>query len=448
MRRALVLIVVAIGAVVAGGLWLILAVTEIAPGVTLIRPRLESLGANMLVHTGPAGRVVVDSQLPLLAPLVAFRVGQLNAQDRIVITHWHPDHSGGYAQMAAPDMVWTHPHTRRTLAAAQTGHHLTAPGSRHEFPARPQAQLPAGEIDADGYIGDAQVLVFAAAHTAADLVVVFSGSNVIAVGDLIWPGSFPFVDIHSGGSVAGLLAALDKVLAHSNANTIIVPGHGLPMSRAKVFAYRTMVADSAQAVLCAADAAQKPAQLAPWHDWASDLLPVQRWVEIVDHGRTGLQCQQVGIEPGRHPQAPPQVQQFEFLLGEHRCEDVFTELDGSQQRLRSRWVGQYVLNGFGIQDHYTNAEFSATNIRTYNVAEDRWQVSYFREPGDISGTWEGQGSSSGAVLQRTFDFQGQPALSRLVFSVQHDNRFTWRSEYVSGDQRFVDWRSDCVRVDG
>ena len=41
-------------------------------------------------------------------------------------------------------------------------------------------------------------------HTGGDLVITFHHDKIVAIGDLVWPGSFPFVDVENGGSVLGL----------------------------------------------------------------------------------------------------------------------------------------------------------------------------------------------------------------------------------------------------
>ena len=152
-------------------------------------------------------------------------------------------------------------------------------------------------------------------------------------------------------------------------------------------------------------------------------------------------------ESERHPNAPEQLAEFEFLLGKHNCEDVLTDLDGSSRKLASTWVGRYVLDGHGIQDSYTNGEFSATNIRTFDAEKNQWRVIYVREPGGITGTWEGHAvSERNIVLERIFDWQGEGAISRLVFEQRGPERFEWRSEYESGSNIYVDWTSSCTRA--
>ena len=81
-----------------------------------------------------------------------------------------------------------------------------------------------------------------AAHTDGDSIVHFPGLNAFHMGDTYFSGMYPFIDKDSGGSVAGVIAALDRVLADSDPATRIIPGHGPVSDRAALQAYRTMLA--------------------------------------------------------------------------------------------------------------------------------------------------------------------------------------------------------------
>ena len=69
----------------------------------------------------------------------------------------------------------------------------------------------------------------------------FVNADVMHVGDLYFNGFYPFIDLSSGGSVAGFIAAVDRVLALTDENTQIIPGHG-PLSNPREFrAYRELL---------------------------------------------------------------------------------------------------------------------------------------------------------------------------------------------------------------
>ena len=79
------------------------------------------------------------------------------------------------------------------------------------------------------------------AHTNGDAMVWFPRSNVLHIGDILEVGAPPFIDLWSGGSLAGMLAAIDRVMAMTDERTSIVPGHGAVSSRADLAKYRVML---------------------------------------------------------------------------------------------------------------------------------------------------------------------------------------------------------------
>jgi glyoxylase-like metal-dependent hydrolase (beta-lactamase superfamily II) len=90
--------------------------------------------------------------------------------------------------------------------------------------------------------GDRLVLLHApAAHTDGDGIAWWVEANVVHVGDVFDAGGYPLLDTTSGGSLAGLVAALETVLSRADAHTLVVPGHGPVSTRADLVAYRDML---------------------------------------------------------------------------------------------------------------------------------------------------------------------------------------------------------------
>ena len=90
--------------------------------------------------------------------------------------------------------------------------------------------------------GDRLDLIHVAdAHTSADIVVRWNDADVVALGDIYWNGQYPYIDVESGGSLAGTVAAIEAALARSTARTVVVPGHGPVSNRAELAAYRDML---------------------------------------------------------------------------------------------------------------------------------------------------------------------------------------------------------------
>jgi glyoxylase-like metal-dependent hydrolase (beta-lactamase superfamily II) len=87
------------------------------------------------------------------------------------------------------------------------------------------------------------------AHTDGDAVVHFRTANVVHMGDTFFNGRYPYIDVASGGSVDGMIAAADRVLKMIGPDTKVIPGHGAVGDRAALKAYRDMLSSARAAVL-------------------------------------------------------------------------------------------------------------------------------------------------------------------------------------------------------
>jgi glyoxylase-like metal-dependent hydrolase (beta-lactamase superfamily II) len=82
------------------------------------------------------------------------------------------------------------------------------------------------------------------AHTDGDLSVTFGEADIVHVGDTYWNGIYPFIDYSTGGSIDGMIAASEANLGAATENTIIIPGHGKPVSnKSELKGFRDMLVD-------------------------------------------------------------------------------------------------------------------------------------------------------------------------------------------------------------
>src|SRR5262249_57522037 len=69
-------------------------------------------------------------------------------------------------------------------------------------------------------------------------------ADILPAGDTYWNGIYPFIDYSTGGSIDGMIAASDANLAAATNNTIIIPGHGKPVSnKSELKDFRDMLVD-------------------------------------------------------------------------------------------------------------------------------------------------------------------------------------------------------------
>jgi len=89
-----------------------------------------------------------------------------------------------------------------------------------------------------------------AAHSDADSIVFFRGSDVIVTGDIVDATRFPVIELEQGGSIDGEIAALNHIVelsvrpipfVYEEGGTYIIPGHGRIYQQADVVEYRDMI---------------------------------------------------------------------------------------------------------------------------------------------------------------------------------------------------------------
>ena len=207
-------------------------------------------GGNIGVSFGSDGVLMVDAQFAPLTEriLAAVRTRTKGPLKLLVNTHWHQDHVGGNENMKAQGaVIAAHRNTRSRMSTEQF---MGAVGSR--VPASPTAALP--DITFTNTLtyhwNGEQVSIFHAAnaHTDGDVIVHFGEANVVQMGDTYFNGMYPFIDVDTGGSIDGMIAVADRVLALSDEATRIIPGHGALSDRTELLACRNMLSGIRDAV--------------------------------------------------------------------------------------------------------------------------------------------------------------------------------------------------------
>ncbi len=251
---------------------------------------LKGAGGNLGVSAGENGVVLIDDEFaPLTGKiLAAIRTISPKPVRFLINTHVHGDHTGGNENLGKTGvLIFAHENVRKRMSAGQFSAFF-----RRTTPPSPRAALPvvtftdSVTLHVNG--DDIEAFHVPPAHTDGDTVIVFRKADVVQTGDLFFNGLYPFIDLESGGSVEGVVAAADRILALCDAKTRIIPGHGPAATAAELRAYRDMVAGSYAAVnKLVADGKTKDEVLAArptaaWDEaWGKAFIKPEAWVSIL-----------------------------------------------------------------------------------------------------------------------------------------------------------------------
>jgi len=204
---------------------------------------LIGAGGNIGVSAGEDSVFMIDDQY---APLTdKIKAATLTISDKpvqfIINTHWHEDHTGGNENFGkAGAVIVAHENVRKRLSAEQFVEFF-----KRTIPPSPKSALPVITFSRDVtfHLNGDEMHVFHLehAHTDGDAIIHFKKSTVIHVGDIYFEGIYPFIDISAGGSIDGMIAAVDQVLPIIDKNTKVIPGHGPLSDKAGLKAYRKML---------------------------------------------------------------------------------------------------------------------------------------------------------------------------------------------------------------
>jgi len=216
---------------------------------------LVGQGGNLGLAVGADGAFLIDDQFAPLHESIVEAIEELtddpDASERVFLlnTHFHPDHTDGNELLGERGaIILAHENVRTRLTVEQV-----IPFFNMRHPALAAHGLPILTFTRDVTLhlnGDEIDIqhVGGPAHTDGDSIVHFKKANVIHAGDIVFIGTYPFIDLDNGGSVAGVVAAVEQIIELANDTTKIIPGHGPLIDKAGLVRFRTMLATTSDRV--------------------------------------------------------------------------------------------------------------------------------------------------------------------------------------------------------
>jgi glyoxylase-like metal-dependent hydrolase (beta-lactamase superfamily II) len=253
--------------------------TEVVPGIYMLEGQGGFAGGNISLVIGEDGVVLIVDGIEPVAAVTVAAIESLTGDpvDFVINTHAHGDHIGAneaYRQKGAT--VVSHDNLRKQMIKDGSG----------------ASALPtltfADEVTFHLNGHTARVFHVARAHTDGDAVIHFPEVNVIHAGDTMFNKLFPFIDMDSGGSVNGYIAAQKKIISMADAETRIIPGHGPLASKADLQAAVDMLEDArdrvAELVVAGKSVEEVVAEnpLADYHDtWNWGFITTERMTQAL-----------------------------------------------------------------------------------------------------------------------------------------------------------------------
>jgi glyoxylase-like metal-dependent hydrolase (beta-lactamase superfamily II) len=202
---------------------------------------LEGSGGNITVLTGRDGKLLVDAGIS--RPQVEEALACLSDEPvkYLINSHWHFDHTDGNE--------WLHSVGAEITAHENTRKHLSVTTRVEDwnftFPPAPAGALPANVITGDEtlHLNGATLALkcYGPSHTDSDISVEFEDANIVAVADTFWNRQYPYIDYSTGGSIDGMIRAVEANVANTNDETIVIPGHGPIGNKSQLVEFRDML---------------------------------------------------------------------------------------------------------------------------------------------------------------------------------------------------------------
>lgn len=238
---------------------------------------------QMLASIGEDGLLLVDTGYGATADAARDILTKLGggAVKIVINTHSDGDHVGGNAVLGKGAVVVSHPSTLERMS------------TYYSLPAIPAVGAPNFTITAESTLlfndDVIEILPFPGGHTDGDLVLHFTRSKVVFLGDIVLSGTFPNSDPARGGNAQRLAEVIATLIDTMPPDAIFVAAHGESLTMAELRSYLEMVEATIASVKAEFDAghdigttlAARP--LADWAKWedAEVGLSIDQWTSEV-----------------------------------------------------------------------------------------------------------------------------------------------------------------------
>jgi len=204
---------------------------------------LEGSGGNIGVLVGNDGIIIIDDQFGPLTEKIKTALSKISDKPVkfVINTHFHGDHAGGNENFGKQGaIIVAHDNARKRLSVDYFFEAFKETQKASPYEALPKVTF------ADSvtfHLNGETVHVFYAknAHTDGDVIIHFKESNIFHCGDVFVRYGFPFIDDGGGGSIDGMVNAIERLITMTNDQSKIIPGHGAMSTKKDLIDYKNML---------------------------------------------------------------------------------------------------------------------------------------------------------------------------------------------------------------
>ncbi|MDP2424021.1 MAG: MBL fold metallo-hydrolase [Bacteroidales bacterium] len=257
--------------------------TELAPNVHRL---FVGNVVTMVAFAGPDGLMLIDAAYEQTTKQVKDTLQRIVGQPvrYLVNTHLHADHTGGNTELGkGADIIAHHSVKTWLVSDRKQGERIPGPMPVHAIP----NITFEGTLNMDFNGQQVQLRHLPNSHTAGDIIIYLSHSNVLVLGDLLFADNFPFVDVNQGGNPLNFIKSLHWVTENFPDNVVIVGGHGPVYNMAQL---KTYLANLVQTIAVITEAktagftAEQMKQqriLAQWESFGKFFITEDRWIDTL-----------------------------------------------------------------------------------------------------------------------------------------------------------------------
>jgi len=196
---------------------------------------------------------------------------------KLICTHWHYDHCGSNVYFGEETEI---------IADSRCCELLSKPSFLlgDSIPACAGSECPDICITNDTTIEiddeRLRLISLSCGHSSGDLIVVFEKSGIVHLGDIVFSGQFPFVDLEHGGNAYTLRENISFLLKKFSQTTVFVPGHGNNLSYKDLEKYYAMIDQTILYVENELKNGRTPVLPEKWSCWNGSFTS-QDWVSYI-----------------------------------------------------------------------------------------------------------------------------------------------------------------------